>query len=109
MGSLSSPCQSGGLKGAPYIQSLPYICKGVYHLNDYDEMLQTLDNAFGDPNRRFNARSQIYQLRQNNKDFSIYFAEFQRLALEGEMVEAALPRFAGKRHQHGITRNVDAQ
>ena len=66
---------------------VPNIC----HLNDYDEILKILDNAFGDPNRRFNARSQLLQLRQNNKDFSTYFAEFQRLALESEMVEAALP------------------
>ena len=79
------------LKGAPYAQILPYIHKGICHLNDYDEILKILDNAFGDPNRRFNARSQLLQLRQNNKDFSTYFAEFQRLALESEMVEAALP------------------
>jgi hypothetical protein len=79
------------LKGAPYAQILPYIHRGVCQLSDYHEILDILERAFGDPNRTRNARDQLYRLRQGNKEFSIFFAEFQRLALEGEMPEAALP------------------
>ncbi len=78
------------LKGPPYAQILPYIKDGECQLSDYDEVLRILDRAFGDPNRVNNARSDLFRLRQNNKDFSLFFAEFQRLALEGEMSEDAL-------------------
>lgn len=79
------------LKGQPYAQILPYIKKGVCCLSDYEEILDHLEHAFGDPNRVNNARSELFRLRQANKDFSIFFAEFQRLALEGEMSEDSLP------------------
>ena len=79
------------LSGQPYAQILPYIHRGVCQLNDYEDILDILDRAFGDPNRVNNARNELFQLRQANKDFSSFFAEFQRLALEGEMAEDALP------------------
>lgn len=79
------------LKGAPYAQVLPYIHNGVCQLSDYGEVLEILERAFGDPNRARNARNDLYRLRQGNKEFSIFFAEFQRLAMEGDMPEAALP------------------
>lgn len=82
---------SNRLKGQPYAQILPYIKDGVCTLNDYDEMLKILDRAFGDPNRINNARRDLFGLRQNNKDFGMFFAEFQRLALEGEVSEETLP------------------
>jgi hypothetical protein len=79
------------LKGQPYAQILPYIQKGVCQLQDYDKILDLLDRAFGDPNRVNNARNDLFRLRQANKDFGTFFAEFQRLALEGEMPEETLP------------------
>ncbi|TKA66112.1 hypothetical protein B0A49_10924 [Cryomyces minteri] len=79
------------LKGQPYSQVLPYIQKGVCQLSDYEDILDILDRAFGDPNRVNNARDELFRLRQTNKDFGTFFAEFQRLALEGEMSEDALP------------------
>lgn len=79
------------LKGAPYAQVLPYIHRGVCQLKDYDQILDILDRAFGDPNRVNNARNELFRLRQTNKEFGAFFAEFQRLALEGEMSEDALP------------------
>ena len=60
-------------------------------LDDYQAILDILDRAFGDPNRVNNARDELFRLRQTNKDFSTFFAEFQRLALEGDMPEDALP------------------
>lgn len=79
------------LSGAAYAQILPYIRGGVCQLADYQEILDILDRAFGDPNRVNNARNELYRLRQSNKEFSAFFAEFQRLALEGEMPENSLP------------------
>ncbi|GFF97258.1 conserved hypothetical protein [Aspergillus udagawae] len=78
------------LKGAPYAQILPYIKKGICTLNDYQDILDILERAFGDPNRMNNAHNELFSLHQTNKEFSTFFAEFQRLALEGEMPEETL-------------------
>lgn len=79
------------LKGKPYAQVLPYIKKGVCDLPDYSDILDLLDRAFGDPNRIQNARRDLFALRQKNSDFGTFFAEFQRLALEGNVSEETLP------------------
>lgn len=79
------------LKGDPYNQILPYIHEGVCQLSDYKDILKILERAFGDPNKVRNARNELFRLRQTNKEFSAFFAEFQRLALEGEMPEDTLP------------------
>lgn len=39
------------LKGAPYAQILPYIKRGICTLDDYQDILDILERAFGDPNR----------------------------------------------------------
>ncbi|KAG0152773.1 hypothetical protein PDIDSM_2578 [Penicillium digitatum] len=64
------------LKGIPYAQILPYIRDGICQLNDFTDILDILERAFGDP---------------KDKEFSLFFAEFQRLAMEGEMHNEALP------------------
>lgn len=79
------------LRGAPYAQVLPYINKGICQLKDYEEILQILDQTFGDPNCRNNACNKLFHLHQANKEFSMFFAEFQHLTLEGEMSEDVLP------------------
>ena len=78
------------LKGALYAQILPYIKKGICQLKDYKDILDILDQAFGDPNRVNNARNKLFRFQQNNKEFGLFFAEFQCLALEGEMPEETL-------------------
>jgi hypothetical protein len=79
------------LNGNPYAQVLPYIVRGICQLPDYEAILELLERAYGDPNRVRNSRTELFRLRQNNKEFSVFFAEFQRLALEGELSEEALP------------------
>lgn len=79
------------LRGAPYAQVLPYIKKGICQLKDYEEILQILDRAFGDPNCVNNACNKLFCLRQANEEFGMFFAEFQCLALDGEMSEDVLP------------------
>jgi hypothetical protein len=52
--------------------------------------LNLIEEAFRDPNQVQNAQNVLYCLRQKNQDFSTFHAEFERLALEGEMIEASL-------------------
>lgn len=78
------------LSGNPYNQVLPHIEKGICKLRDYDEILQLLERAYGDPNRINNARSELFRYRQTNKEFSVFLAEFQRLGLEAEMTHESL-------------------
>jgi hypothetical protein len=49
-----------------------------------------MEEAFRDPDRVQNAQNVLYRLRQRNQDFSTFYAEFERLALKGEMIEASL-------------------
>ncbi|KAG0158110.1 hypothetical protein PDIDSM_5623 [Penicillium digitatum] len=63
------------LKGIPYAQILPYIRDGICQLNDFTDILDILERAFGDPNRARNARNEL----------------IPALAMEGEMHNEALP------------------
>lgn len=81
---------AGRLTGKAYNLILPRTIFGIPQFADYPELLAYLENAFGDPDRIQNAQNLLYRLKQRNQDFSIYFSEFQRLALEGEMPEDAL-------------------
>jgi hypothetical protein len=78
------------LSGTPYAQILPYIKDGACCLPDYGDILDILERAYGDPNRVNTARTKLFRLRQANKEFSVFFAEFQRLGLEAEMTDESL-------------------
>jgi hypothetical protein len=82
---------AGRLTGRAYELILPKITDGLPQFPDYPDILAYLEKAFGDPNRVTNARNDLFRLRQSNKDFSTFFSEFQRLALEGQMAEDSLP------------------
>ena len=82
---------NGRLGPTPYALVIPHISKTKYRVGDYNEILEMMERAYGDPNRISNARDALYNLRQSNKDFASFFAEFARLALEAEMDESALP------------------
>ena len=57
---------------------------------DYPGILTILDRAYRDPNRVQNARNKLFQYKQAHREFSVFFAEFQRLGLEGEMTKESL-------------------
>jgi len=78
------------LSGTAYALILPKVKYGLYQFVDYPQMLEYLENAFGDPDRVQNAQNDLFRLRQKNTDFSSFFAEFERLALEGEIVDTTL-------------------
>ncbi|KXL51081.1 MAG: hypothetical protein FE78DRAFT_126726, partial [Acidomyces sp. 'richmondensis'] len=65
------------LSSTPYAQILPYIKDGACCLPDYGDILDILERAYGDPNRVNIARIKLFRLRQANKEFSVFFAEFQ--------------------------------
>jgi hypothetical protein len=75
------------LEGQAYAQILPFILEGECQLSDYPDVLRVLERAYGDPNRVNNARKDLFRLKQQNKEFAVFYAEFQRLALEGEVSE----------------------
>ncbi|KAI6777575.1 uncharacterized protein J7T54_004871 [Emericellopsis cladophorae] len=81
---------AGRLTGKAYALILPRTVFGIPQFSDYPELLTYLENAFGDPDRVQNAQNRLHQLRQRHQDFSTYFSEFQRLALEGEMADSNL-------------------
>jgi hypothetical protein len=56
-------------------------------LPNYPNVLRVLERAYGDPNRVNNAGKDLFRLKQQNKEFTVFYAEFQRLALEGEVSE----------------------
>lgn len=78
------------LKELPYAQILSYIKEGVCQLNNYTDILDILDRAYGDPNRVCNVCNALFALRQKNQEFSIFFVEFQCLIMESEMAEDGL-------------------
>jgi hypothetical protein len=78
------------LSGTPYSQVLPYIKNGLCQLKDYPDILEILERAYGDPDRVNTARTELFRYKQTNKEFSIFFAEFQRLGLEAEMTNESL-------------------
>ena len=79
------------LSSTIYSQILPYINSDrICRLTDYPNILRILKQAYGDLNRINNARTELLQLCQKNQEFSAFFAEFQRLALEGELADDAL-------------------
>jgi hypothetical protein len=47
-----------------------------------DEMLETLEKVYRDPDRRTTALQEFRKLYQGNRDFNSFWAEFQRLAAE---------------------------
>jgi hypothetical protein len=52
--------------------------KVLYQFVDYPDLLEYLEEAFGDPDRIQNSRNKLYQLKKRVQDFSIYFAEPRR-------------------------------
>ena len=61
---------------APHMNKLT----GAFDFVDFEAFLQVLQTAFADPDARGTAVAKINQIRMNNRDFSTYYAEFQKYA-----------------------------
>jgi hypothetical protein len=79
----------GRLEGVVFEQILPYIEDNAVNLDDIDALIKFLEDAFGDPDRVATATRELGNLRQANREFSLYFADFQRLSAETEWNESA--------------------
>ncbi|QSZ32178.1 hypothetical protein DSL72_001749 [Monilinia vaccinii-corymbosi] len=79
---------TGRLTGAAAAQIRPYNRKGQFvTLKDYDDLLNILERAYGNVNKKAEARKQLMTLRQKNLPFNAFYAEFQRLAQEAGMAD----------------------
>jgi hypothetical protein len=61
---------------------LPYVRDDRVELRDLAALIQILKNVFGNPNRVRNAENKLFTIGQETRDFSAYFAKFQRYAAE---------------------------
>ena len=67
------------LGGHAQVQVLPFVKDGKFLLQDLDDIIRILENAFGDPDPAKTTRSKLHTLKQGKKEFTAYFAEFQML------------------------------
>ena len=70
------------LRGNAYKMVLPYIQRDRIDLASTDELWEVLDGAYDDPDRKGTAKRELENLKQANREFSVYFADFQRLMAE---------------------------
>ena len=61
-----------------------YIVKGRINFNTITELWETLDSAYDDPDRQGTAEQELAILKQGTREFSAYFADFQRTMAELE-------------------------
>jgi hypothetical protein len=87
----------GRLEGAAFNHLLPYVQPTGVNLENVDALVEVLETAFGDPDRVGSAERALENLRQNNRDFATYYAEFSRLIADVEWRSDPAARHALKR------------
>ena len=70
----------GRLEGNSLAQVQPHITEEEITLANVPALLNILQTAFGDPDPQGTATRKLRRLRQTNKEFSTYVAEFIRLS-----------------------------
>jgi len=94
------------LRGDAADQVRPHVHDGRVNLANLPALITILENAFGNPNRVAEAESKLSTIAQGTRDFSSYYAEFQRHAAEVEWDEpsklAALKRGLAYRLKNDI-------
>jgi hypothetical protein len=69
----------GYFKGNAQNQIQPYIQTNKISLEDIEALIKTLEAAFSDPDEVGMDSRELDHLMQENREFSIYYAEFQCL------------------------------
>ncbi|KAH8144261.1 uncharacterized protein LAJ45_11764 [Morchella importuna] len=77
------------LEGVAANQFLQYVGEEGIASPSMLRCYEILDTAFGDPDRMRTARRNLRNIRQRNRTFADYFAEFQRYAAESGMDEVS--------------------
>src|SRR5258706_925242 len=70
------------VSGLAFDQVAAFVDNNKVNIKDIAEFVTTLENAFGDVDRAATAASKMSTIRQGNREFSAYYAEFQRYAAE---------------------------
>jgi hypothetical protein len=68
------------LKGTAFDQVCIYLLDERINLENIAALIQHFEAAFDDPDRTATAKRHLRGLRQTNKDFATYYAEFMRYA-----------------------------
>jgi Retrotransposon gag protein len=87
----------GRLEGPAFNHLLPYVRPGGVNLEDIAALVEVLETAFGDPDRMGSAERALENLRQGNRDFATYYAEFSRLVADVDWNSEPAVRHALKR------------
>jgi hypothetical protein len=70
------------LEGAALEQIIPLIKDDRMNIENFEAFMTSLDEAFNDPDHMNTAEWTLAKLRQGNRDFITYYAEFQRLIID---------------------------
>lgn len=62
---------------------LPNNTRGVPSFHDYGEPFEYLEKASEHSDLAQNARNELYELKQQIRDFSVHVVEFQHLTIGG--------------------------
>ena len=79
----------GLLQGNAFAQVQPYILETTIDFTNVTALLNVLEAAFGDPDRTGTAERKLETLKQANRDFSTYYAEFSRHVANTQWNDAA--------------------
>ena len=97
----------GFLKGDAYATIEPHLANDRLNFATLEEFTQALQIAFGDPDEVRTAVLELESLRQSNKEFSRYYANFQRLMAivryDERAKKAALERGLNKELKGALT------
>jgi hypothetical protein len=96
----------GFLKGNAQNQIQPYVLPDKIKLDNVEALISILEAAFGDPDQVGTASAELDKLTQGNKEFSQYYAEFQRLMAildyDSNAKKAAFKRGLSRELQTGL-------
>jgi chromosome segregation ATPase len=70
------------LRGEALDQALPYLTDDRIDLTNLAALIDILERAFGNPNRVADAEVKLNTMIQASREFSSYYAEFQRYAAD---------------------------
>jgi hypothetical protein len=70
------------LEGATLKQLIYLVDNDHVNLDNFDAFVTSLEEAYGDPDHANTAEHALSKLRQGNRDFISYYAEFQRLVAD---------------------------
>ena len=73
------------LKGIALKQVTPHISDEVINFTDTNTLYTYLKCAFGDPDSKTTVRRELFALKQINKEFAVFIAEFNCLIAESEL------------------------